>query len=69
MSVAEARRSGCLFDIMMNGWVPKECYNKQLWEEFMSPKRCCSMYVSAERTSNPNIREILNLLLIRKTKI
>lgn len=31
----EARQRGCTFDIMMNGWVTKECYNAELSESYL----------------------------------
>lgn len=35
-SVAEAKAAGCVFDLMLNGWVQPECYQRDLSEEFIS---------------------------------
>ena len=35
-SPLEARELGCHFDIMMYAWVPEECYNKQMLEEYLA---------------------------------
>lgn len=34
-STSEAKENGCRFDIMMHSWVPQECYNEQLSEEYI----------------------------------
>jgi hypothetical protein len=35
-SVEEALAKNCQFDIMMNGWVPQECYHRNLSEEYIA---------------------------------
>lgn len=35
-SLAEAKEAGCVFDLMLNGWVQPECYHRELSEEFIS---------------------------------
>jgi len=35
-STSEARADGCRFDIMMHSWVPQECYDEQLSEEYIA---------------------------------
>jgi len=35
-SVGEAVAKDCVFDIMMNGWVPQECYNHELSEQYIA---------------------------------
>lgn len=34
-SVAEAKQAGCVFDLMLNGWVQPECYHRALSEDFI----------------------------------
>jgi hypothetical protein len=34
-SASEARERGCVFDIMMTGWVKEECYDQALSEEYL----------------------------------
>lgn len=34
-SASEARERGCIFDIMMTGWVKKECYHEELSEQYL----------------------------------
>lgn len=34
-SVAEARAKGCIFDIMLNVWVLRTCYNQAVSEEYL----------------------------------
>lgn len=34
-TVQEARDSGCVFDLMMSGWVHPPCYDKELSDEFL----------------------------------
>lgn len=35
-STHEARSQGCVFDVMMQLWVPQPCYNRELSEEFLA---------------------------------
>jgi hypothetical protein len=34
-SASEARERGCVFDVMMTGWVKEDCYNKAVSEEYL----------------------------------
>ncbi|EME44321.1 hypothetical protein DOTSEDRAFT_97020, partial [Dothistroma septosporum NZE10] len=34
----EARSAGCIFDVMMDEWLPLSCYDRDLTEEFRSIK-------------------------------
>lgn len=35
-TVSEARNRGCMYDLMANGWVPHQCYDQTLVDEFLS---------------------------------
>lgn len=34
-NASEARSHGCIFDVMMTGWVKLDCYNRELSEEYL----------------------------------
>jgi len=34
-STSEAKANGCRFDVMMHSWVPQECYDEELSEEYI----------------------------------
>ncbi|KAL2063648.1 hypothetical protein VTL71DRAFT_5453 [Oculimacula yallundae] len=34
-NASEARSHGCIFDVMMTGWVKLDCYNRDLSEEYL----------------------------------
>jgi len=34
-NASEARDRGCIFDVMMTGWVKEDCYNKALSEQYL----------------------------------
>lgn len=51
LSPAEARRLGCVFDVVLMGWVPRRCYDAELSVEFVER---CSEWVFYREPGWPN---------------